>query len=274
MHGTWDKGDDYAQWGCEAGDCLFSHVNLTETMWALAMLTKAGVGTSQIMVGVASYGRSFEMTTEGCYDANCTWDAAGLAGECTDTAGYISNAEMNQILSENSDSKVYSTNVTDILVYNSTQWVGYMTNDTKVARQAEYESYNFAGTAEWAIDLEKFVSYDNSSAGAVETGGQTITIDPTVWGEQVPAVTCKPPCYLIMPPKPLSTNTTISFPPWNTNVTWRATETKTSTFKDGSTVTYDHYSSCTVPTRISISPSEWPFLQTIKTSQLLIFYPS
>jgi chitinase len=126
-------------------------------MWALTILTKAGVGASQIVVGVTSYGRSFEMTTEGCYDANCRWDAAGRAGECTDTAGYISHAEMSQILSESSDSKVYTTNVTDILVYNSTQWVGYMTNKTKVVRQAEYETYNFAGTAKWAIDLEKFV---------------------------------------------------------------------------------------------------------------------
>ncbi|KAJ5653293.1 hypothetical protein N7490_000296 [Penicillium lividum] len=254
MHGTWDAGSAYADWGCDSGNCLFSHVNMTETLWALAMLTKAGVATNQIMVGVSSYGRSFEMTTAGCYDSSCTWDAAGDAGECTGTAGYISNAEMNEILSTNSDSKVYSTNVTDILVYNSTQWVGYMTNATKVERQAYYETYNFGGTAEWAIDLEEFVSYVSSAAGAVETGGQTITIDPEVWTASPAAVTCAPPCYMIMPPKSLSTTTTITFPQWNTQMVWRATATKTTTFKDGSILTYDSYQSYTIPTSISISP--------------------
>nr|WMS58917.1 chitinase POCH-10/2021 [Penicillium ochrochloron] len=80
LHSTWDLGNEWAQNGCSAGDCLFSHVNLTETMWALSMITKAPVATSSIMVGVTSYGRSFEMTTVGWYTSDCTWDAAGAAG--------------------------------------------------------------------------------------------------------------------------------------------------------------------------------------------------
>ncbi|KAJ5888257.1 glycoside hydrolase [Penicillium taxi] len=67
LHGIWDKGNEWADEGCTAGDCPFSHINMTETEWALAMLTKSGIGTSQIMAGVASYGRSFEMSEEGCY---------------------------------------------------------------------------------------------------------------------------------------------------------------------------------------------------------------
>ncbi|RAH86063.1 glycoside hydrolase, partial [Aspergillus japonicus CBS 114.51] len=158
LHGTWDLGDDSAQSGCAAGDCLFNHVNLTETMWALSMISKAPVATSSIMVGVASYGRSFEMTTAGCYSSSCTWSAGGAAGPCTQTTGYISNAEINQILAENSDAQWIfdSASDSDILVYNDTQWVGYMTNTTKSTRTAYYQTYNFAGTSEWAIDLEEF----------------------------------------------------------------------------------------------------------------------
>ncbi|PYH71903.1 glycoside hydrolase, partial [Aspergillus vadensis CBS 113365] len=154
LHGTWDEKSTWADNGCTAGDCLFSHVNMTETEWALAMLTKAGIGTSQIMVGVASYGRSFEMSEAGCYNSSCTWTGAGEAGECTNTAGYISNAEINLILQTNDNSQAYSDgNVTDFIVYNDTQWVGYMTNETKTKRTSWYEGYNFGGTAEWAIDL-------------------------------------------------------------------------------------------------------------------------
>ncbi|KAJ6024917.1 hypothetical protein N7540_005714 [Penicillium herquei] len=260
LHGTWDLGSEWAQWGCTAGDCLFSHVNMTETMWALAMLTKAGVATNQIMVGVSSYGRSFEMTTAGCYESDCTWDAAGAAGECTETAGYISNAEINNILESDTSSELYSDNITDIMVYNSTQWVGYMTNATKVKRQAYYETWNFGGTAEWAIDLEEFVTFDNSTDASSEDGGKTITIDPTVWTEQGPAVTCSPPCYMIMPPLPLPTNTTINFPEWDTHITWRSTTTKTTTLVDGNVKTFGSYADYTIPTRIPLTPLETNYI--------------
>lgn len=43
-------------------------VNLTETYTALAMITKAGVSTNKIVVGVSSYGRSFQMADSSCTD--------------------------------------------------------------------------------------------------------------------------------------------------------------------------------------------------------------
>ncbi|GLA06504.1 hypothetical protein AnigIFM60653_007442 [Aspergillus niger] len=163
LHGTWDLGDEYSQSGCTAGDCLFNHVNLTETMWALSMISKAPAATSSIMVGVASYGRSFEMATAGCYSSSCTWTAGGAPGPCTQTTGYISNAEINQILAENPDAEwIFDDGSdSDIMVYNETQWVGYMTNTTKSTRAAYYQTFNFAGTSEWAIDLEEFEVYVN-----------------------------------------------------------------------------------------------------------------
>jgi chitinase len=43
LHGQWDYHNEWAQDGCESGACLRSHVNLTETMLTLAMITEAGV---------------------------------------------------------------------------------------------------------------------------------------------------------------------------------------------------------------------------------------
>jgi GH18 family chitinase len=40
---------------------LQSHVNNTETMTAMSMITKAGMPTNKVIMGVASYGRSFKM---------------------------------------------------------------------------------------------------------------------------------------------------------------------------------------------------------------------
>jgi len=42
-------------------------------MSAFSMITKAGVPTNKIMVGMALYGRSFQMTSAGCYTDMCTY---------------------------------------------------------------------------------------------------------------------------------------------------------------------------------------------------------
>jgi chitinase len=59
--------------GCGAGNCLRSQVNRTETQAAFSMITKAGVPSNKVLVGMALYGRSFQMTTPGCYTEMCTY---------------------------------------------------------------------------------------------------------------------------------------------------------------------------------------------------------
>ncbi|UNI18137.1 hypothetical protein JDV02_004426 [Purpureocillium takamizusanense] len=51
LHGQWDSGNLHSAPGCPAGNCLRSHVNWTETENALAMITKACVPTSKILLG-------------------------------------------------------------------------------------------------------------------------------------------------------------------------------------------------------------------------------
>lgn len=162
LHGQWDYGKAYGQDGCPAGNCLRSHVNLTETMLSLAMITKAGVATNKVVVGVTSYGRSFEMTEAGCTGPQCTYtgpESGATPGRYTNTAGYIANAEINLLISDDNSTQVLfdSDTDSDIIVYDSTQWVAYMTNTTKSTRTTYYQSLNMAGTSEWAIDLENFV---------------------------------------------------------------------------------------------------------------------
>jgi GH18 family chitinase len=159
LHGTWDLDSDWSQDGCPAGNCLRSDINITETMSALSMITKAGVPTNQIMVGVTSYGRSFQMSTAGCTGPECTWTAPGLAGKCTQTAGLIANAEINNIIATNPTALQLEDSPSngDILVYNETQWVGYLGEAKKSFRAAAYKDINMGGTAEWAVDLEQFI---------------------------------------------------------------------------------------------------------------------
>ncbi|KAK8054957.1 glycosyl hydrolase- family 18 [Apiospora rasikravindrae] len=159
--GQWDYGSKWAQDGCETGSCLRSHVNLTETMLTLAMITKSGEPTKQIAVGVSSYGRSFKMAQAGC-----------RAGECTNTPGYISNAEINIIVIANTSTGVKSwyDSKTDsnYAVWGGTQWVAYMTEDVKASRKSRWQGLNFAGTIDWAVDLAEYTGDDGSADGACD----------------------------------------------------------------------------------------------------------
>jgi GH18 family chitinase len=89
-------------------------------------VTKAGVNANKVFVGESSYGRSFRMAEAGCTGPDCTFtgttsqsDAA--KGRCTNANGYLSNGEINEIISKSSKSKKTwfdEDTATDYLVYN------------------------------------------------------------------------------------------------------------------------------------------------------------
>ncbi|KAL2814551.1 hypothetical protein BDW59DRAFT_167109 [Aspergillus cavernicola] len=215
----WDWNNTSVDPGCPAGDCLRSHVNLTETLSAMSMITKAGVSANKVVLGVSSYARSFEMTEPGCYTEMCTYtgpESGAVPGECTQTAGYISDAELAAIAEEEDD------------------WAAYMDDDVMASRAQLYSQLNFGGIADWAIDLQT----------ANGTGGSSA----------IPTVTAKAGVTLVWPPLSLSTTITITFPAWPTHVTYTSTVTKTLTWADAETLTYRSYSHIDVPTMIDIEP--------------------
>ncbi|KAJ3495624.1 hypothetical protein NLG97_g3256 [Lecanicillium saksenae] len=166
LHGQWDYGNKWTSPGCDTGNCLRSHVNDTETKDSLVMITKAGVPTNKVVVGVASYGRSFKMEQAGCDGPMCKFTGSprvsnAAHGRCTDTGGYISNAEIAEIIESGKVTRQWKTAGSDILVYSGTEWVAYMSDDTKAERAKFYDSYNFLGTTDWAVDLQDFSNGDD-----------------------------------------------------------------------------------------------------------------
>jgi GH18 family chitinase len=91
LHGQRDLGNSFSALGCPARNCLRSHVNMSETKFALVMITKAGVLSNKAVVGVSSYGRAFQMTAKGCTEPMCTYtelESGATPGKRTATAGF------------------------------------------------------------------------------------------------------------------------------------------------------------------------------------------
>lgn len=195
LHGQWDYNNKWAQPGCGGVSCLRSHVNMTETINSLAMITKAGVPSHKVVVGVSSYGRSFQMTKAGCTGPQCGFTgpaSSAKKGRCTDTNGYISNAEIDEIIRSGSVGgkraaagvQLFTDNTeSQILVYDDTQWVAYMDDSNKAARKAKWAGLNFAGTTDWAVDLATFTPGDSNKecwrSKHCQSPGATKTDDDT-----------------------------------------------------------------------------------------------
>ncbi|KAJ5097120.1 hypothetical protein N7456_007841 [Penicillium angulare] len=262
LHGQWDYGNAYVDPGCDGGNCLRSHVNLTETINSLSMITKAGVSNTQVVVGVSSYGRSFEMTTEGCWTDMCTYtgpDSGATPGQCTQTAGYIADAEIDSIIADNPSAEVYwdDNSYSNIVVYNETQWASYMNDSNKIVREILYnEIYQFAGIADWAVDLQSEGDSDDSSSSSSDSGSSTVYIGPTIWSEATPIVTALPGETLVWPPLQLTTTTTITFDLWTTILSFSTLSSTTYTDWQGSTSTDHVYNILEIPTVLSIAPVE------------------
>ncbi|KAH9206017.1 glycoside hydrolase superfamily [Leptodontidium sp. 2 PMI_412] len=117
-----DFGNAWSNDGRQADNCLRSHVNITETKGAMAIITHAGVQASKVIVGIALYKRSFKMTTPGCYGQDCTYtskESGATPGRCTGIADYISNFEIRDIIENAAGVQQYANDEGDILVYNS-----------------------------------------------------------------------------------------------------------------------------------------------------------
>ncbi|KFY45487.1 hypothetical protein V494_00922 [Pseudogymnoascus sp. VKM F-4513 (FW-928)] len=157
LHGQWDAGNEWANPGCPSGNCLRSHINRTETLSALTMITKAGVPSNKVLVGISSYGRSFQMVDPSCTGPSCLYTgdrktSYARKGRCTETSGYLANAEINEI----GGRTWMDTASNSMMMVDGDLWVSYMDDSLKASRTQLYKNYEMGGVSDWAVDLVQF----------------------------------------------------------------------------------------------------------------------
>lgn len=87
--------------------------------------------SAKVVVGVTSRDRSFAMAQQGCYGPGCEYTGSNVQsnakkGKCTNTSGYISNAEIGEMIKKIDSGRVNQdfidkTSHSNILVYDNTE---------------------------------------------------------------------------------------------------------------------------------------------------------
>ena len=106
------------------------------------------------------------MARNGCWEPLCEFTGTKLQsnanpGRCTKTAGYLAYAEIMEIMRGKPGVKMihdHGSN-TDVLLYDG-DYVSYMTPTTKSTRREDWKKLNFAGSVDWALDLQTFTATD------------------------------------------------------------------------------------------------------------------
>ncbi|KAJ9481815.1 hypothetical protein VN97_g11646 [Penicillium thymicola] len=151
FHGLWDQHNDWT------GPYLKGHTNLTEAKLGLDLLWRNNVKPENVVMGFGFYGRSFTMADASCHDPNkgCQFSTSGLPGDCSDTAGILTYAEIrsrNDSLS--TDTYYDGKSTTKYMTYLSDQWISYDDEESFTDKKKFLTSQCLSGLMIWAIDQD------------------------------------------------------------------------------------------------------------------------
>jgi chitinase len=151
---------------------------------------------SQLVLGMGSYGRTYEMKDEDCLDLECPFDGPGKAG-CEGTDGFLPYFEIADIVTSRAyDSLRYDDDSESIvMVTDGNRLISY-DNTVSFNRKIQYaEEMCLMGKMLWAIDMLK----DGSNPLSSNSGNSALTGDPSdqsFCGKDFQDVIngCKQPC--------------------------------------------------------------------------------
>jgi len=144
LHGSWDAVTGH-------------HTNMTGPISienAVQGYLNAGVPSEKIVLGLASYSRSFTLTSTAS-GLQAPTNGAGIAGPCTRQAGFLAYYEILTLIAAGAKVSRIPETLEPYITWDN-QWAGY-DDETSLAVKVDYiGANNLGGGMFWAIDLDDF----------------------------------------------------------------------------------------------------------------------
>ncbi|OLN97853.1 Chitotriosidase-1 [Colletotrichum chlorophyti] len=135
---------------------------------ALSLLWRSGVSASNVVLGLAYYGRSFTLADPSCTRPGCVFTEGAKAGECSKAPGVLTMAEIERIRSEkNVDEQFDMEAAVKWMTWDSNQWVSYEDAETFQLKLDYASSKGLGGTMIWAVDQGVYGTSNKLSTGLI-----------------------------------------------------------------------------------------------------------
>lgn len=166
LRGLWDKGLYFLsqsiwkprlmhqagnKW---TGNYLDSHTNLTEIKSSLDLIWRNKVQPSQVVLGLAFYGRSFTLDSIACAAPGCTFASAEKAGPCSRTDGILMNKEIDDIVHDRDLKPTLDKDAAVQILTWDDQWVNYDDEKTFKHKNDFAQSECLGGVMVWALSQD------------------------------------------------------------------------------------------------------------------------
>ncbi|KAL2754188.1 glycoside hydrolase family 18 protein [Sodiomyces alcalophilus JCM 7366] len=172
IHGVWDSGNRWT------GPYARPHTNLTEIDQALSLLWRSGVSASNVVLGLAYYGRSFTLTDPSCTTPGCHFTEGGREGECSKASGVLTMAEIERIRdTETVDEQFDPEAAVKWMTWDTDQWVSYEDAETFQLKLEYATSLGLGGTMIWAIDQGVYGTSNKFSSGIIALEMKGVSMD-------------------------------------------------------------------------------------------------
>jgi len=185
LHGTWDSTDKFI------GPIVNSHTNLTEIKLTMDLFWRNDIKPAQITMGLGFYGRSFTLSDPTCSIPGCSFSGGGNPGNCTASAGTLSFAEIERVITAGGVVTLDKAAAVKQVVWDDDQWVSYDDAETFATKLEYADSVCISGSMIWASSLDDNLATASQAlskktghlaASLEEKSVATDTYTACVWG--------------------------------------------------------------------------------------------
>ncbi|CAH1376594.1 unnamed protein product [Tenebrio molitor] len=117
---------------------------------------KQGAPKEKLMIGMPTYGRSFELVNTTQFDIGAPASGGGTPGKYTSEAGFMSFYEICDFLHEDNTTLVWDNEQQVPFAYRGNQWVGFDDERSLKTKMAWLKEEGFGGIMIWSVDMDDF----------------------------------------------------------------------------------------------------------------------
>ncbi|CAH0564615.1 unnamed protein product [Brassicogethes aeneus] len=117
---------------------------------------KQGAPKEKLMIGMPTYGRSFELVNTTQFDIGAPASGGGIPGRYTNESGFMSFYEICDFLHEDNTTLVWDNEQQVPFAYRENQWVGFDDERSLKTKIAWLKEEGFGGIMIWSIDMDDF----------------------------------------------------------------------------------------------------------------------